>query len=259
MLTALRCHDTEKVLARECDRSSGPFMCPACGTEALLIKGRLRIHHFRHRPEAIRCRRASGESAEHLACKDAIHTALRSCANVGDLELERPIGRNIADVYALIGGVPVAVEIQRSAIAIHELVARTLEYHRQGVFVLWVGLPCEELAFSDYSPRAWERWCHAMYGGRVYYWIEGQTVLPVHFDRCRVKTPAYEQRDVQGRVTVLGGGSRWSKTLRSPNHGPRVRIADQFRPAVRREWTGGAFDLPRCSLYLDTHRAWWNE
>jgi len=40
MLTAVRCRDAEKVMARQCEKGSGPFVCPACSAEAILVKGR---------------------------------------------------------------------------------------------------------------------------------------------------------------------------------------------------------------------------
>src|SRR4051812_26111415 len=33
-----------------------------------------------------------------------------------------------------------------------------------------------------YSPRLWEKWLHAAYFGRVYYWIEGLSLVGYHFD-----------------------------------------------------------------------------
>jgi len=32
-----------------------------------------------------------------------------------------------------------------------------------------------------YSPRLWEKWLHALYFGRVYYWMK-VSVVSYHFD-----------------------------------------------------------------------------
>ncbi|MCR5864401.1 hypothetical protein [Aquincola sp. J276] len=76
--------------------------------------------------------------------------------------------------------------------------------------VLWVALAGEEIAFSPYSPRAWERWCHATYGGRVYYWTQADELQPVHFEPHWLHTPAYTTRDAQGQPLTVGGQVRRS-------------------------------------------------
>lgn len=257
MLTALREADGRKVQAGHCHRVHGPFRCVGCGAPALLVKGAIRVHHFRHQAQPGDCLRGWGESAQHRDCKQAIFDALRSAEGVAEVELEKDIGSNVADVFALIRGVPVAIEIQRSELPLDVLVRRTLAYHAQQVHVLWVALAGEEIAFSPYSPKAWERWCHAVYGGRVYYWTQADELQPVHFDAHWLHTPAYTTRDAQGLPLTVGGQPRRSKRYRNPNHGARVAISAGFRPVVRREWSGGTVNVPRCSLYVDEQPAWW--
>lgn len=257
MLTALRQADGRKVQAGHSHRLHGPFQCPGCGRPALLVKGTVRVHHFRHQAEPGDCLRSLGESALHRDCKQAIFCALQAAEGVAGVELEKDIGSNVADVFALIRGVPVAVEIQRSELPIEVLERRTLTYHAQQVHVLWVALAGEEIAFTPYSPRAWERWCHATYGGRVYYWTQGDVLQPVHFDAHWLHTPEFTTRDAQGQPMTVGGQMRHSKRYRAPNHGQRVSISSSFRPVVRRERSGGTLHVPRCSLYVDCQLAWW--
>ena len=82
MLTALREADGRKVQAGHCHRVHGPFRCVGCGAPALLVKGAIRVHHFRHQAQPGDCLRGWGESAQHRDCKQAIFDALRSAEGV---------------------------------------------------------------------------------------------------------------------------------------------------------------------------------
>jgi len=259
MLTALREADRRKVLAREEHRAHGPFLCAACGAEMQIVKGELRVHHFRHRAESRACAVSRGESPQHLAAKEAVWLALRDSDRVSSAELEYPVGdTNVADVFARIDGFPVAIELQRSAITVEEMTARTLRYHDQGVFVLWLALLDEAHCFSRYAPAAWERWAHAAYGGRVYYWVERDVIQPIHYGpfRERVAERRWVSRD---RVEeVAPAYVRTSKSGRTPEHGPRLSIAQDFTPRRRPAFEGGSVRVPRCSLFVDDRPAWWS-
>ena len=135
MLTALRQSDSAKVLARASEKSEAPFLCPRCRRELVLRKGRIKVHHFAHKPP-VTCALGKGETEQHLKAKLEIFDALRTEPNVSELELEKDLGMSVADVYARISGVPVAVEIQRSELSVNDIVARTKNYHRLGIAVL---------------------------------------------------------------------------------------------------------------------------
>ncbi len=257
MLTAIRSADGKKVHAKASQRVQGPYFCPSCLHELRLAKGLVRIHHFRHQPEERLCPWRFGETSEHYDCKAQIFDALSASTDVSYAELECRIGLNIADVYAVIRGVKVAIEVQRSFLTVDAITARTVSYHREGVFVLWLSLLTEDACLSEYSPSVWERWCHAAYGGRVYYWVKGATVQPIHYGPHLLRVPetTWVGRD---RVEHTGGGyERVSKRYRNPMHGQRVEITTGFAPRKRAPWEGGTVQVPRCSLYLDTQPTWW--
>jgi len=258
MLTAVRLADGRKVLANTSQRWQAPFACGCCGEEAVLAKGPIVVHHFRHKPEFKECAQERGESPAHRDCKMAIYEALRSCSAAADVELEKKLGANIADVFAMIRGQPVAIEVQRSRLDIETITARTQSYHRQGCFVLWLGLLTDAHCFNEYAPANWERWCHALYGGRVYYWVSEDVVQPVHFEGCKLNVPAVSWPAASGREYSAGGYSKFSKRLRNPLHGTRVQIRDGFSGRVRQAWSGGTVDIPRCSLFVDKQRPWWS-
>ena len=112
MLTAKRNLSLRVVLARDSERVEAPFTCPGCEKEVVLHKGQIVVHHFKHKPP-VTWSRGQGESLDHMRAKLAIYDALLTEANVDEVELEKDFGISVADVYANISGVAVAIEIQR--------------------------------------------------------------------------------------------------------------------------------------------------
>lgn len=189
------------MLARDAERTDAPVACPGCSTELILRKGPIRIHHFAHKAPTS-CRLGFGETQDHFQVKLAIFDGLRGQDNVTDLELEKRLAGSVADIYAVISGVPVAIEVQRSDLGIEGIAARTANYHRLGIAVIWVALSNGDLDFERYSPSAWERWCHAAYFGRVYYWSQGQALRPLHFAPFTLHV-AYQSWRKDGESTAL--------------------------------------------------------
>ena len=256
MLTALHVESHVKVLARRCERDEAPFSCPKCKCEVVIRKGSIRVHHFAHKPP-VSCSLGVGETEQHLAAKLGVYDALSVENNVSDLELEKDFGVSVADVYARISGTPVAVEIQRSALSVNDIMSRTRNYHRLGIAVLWIGLAKPELVSNKYSPAAWEKWCHAAYFGRVYYWASGQDLRVVHFSTYKIHV---EERSwfESGSEHSAGGYSKGSKRWRRPLEGRRMRLSSNFHRVAREAWSGGTVVVPECTLYVDSQTKWWD-
>lgn len=255
MLTALRTNDQTKVIAWEEERTSAPFSCPGCSGEVVLKKGSTRAHHFAHKPP-VTCLWGQGESEEHHRAKRAIYEALRTQPGVTACELERDLGTVRPDISAVMNGQRVAIEVQRSCLTVELIAYRTSEYHRKGIHVLWVGLWSTDLYESCYSPKAWERWLHGVYFGRMYYWISGQHVQPVHFGDYLFEVPLSTWYNEYGEEESAGGYSKRSKRYRAPQHGALVGIST-FMGQVRREWACGDTTIPACHLLMDTQPKWW--
>lgn len=255
MLTALRNADGVKVLARDSERNQAPFGCPGCGRVVTLKKGNIKVHHFAHLPP-VTCVLGRGESEMHFRAKLDIYDALARESNVSDLELEKALGTARADVYAVISGTRVAIEIQRSTLTVNDITTRTLNYHRQGIAVLWLALSSPRLQEERFSPNAWEKWCHAAYGGRVYYWTKGQEIQPYHFDdymRWVAESSWFED----GAEQTAGGYEKRSKRWRTLRKGVPTLISSSFRMQQRSSFTGGTVHVPECTLYGDIQPAWW--
>ena len=219
-------------------------------------KGSIRIHHFAHKAPTA-CRLGVGETQDHLQVKLAIFDGLRDQANVTELELEKRFQGSVADVYAVISGVRVAIEVQRSVLGVGDVAARTANYHRLGIAVVWVALPNGNQEFERYSPSAWERWCHAACFGRVYYWVHGQVLRPIHYGPVALHV-AHQTWRKHGEEHSAGGYDKRSKRWVTPMPGLPMLLSTHFQRRSRQAWTGGKFVVPECTLFLDQQPAWWN-
>ena len=258
MLCGLRKSDNQKVFASASIKEEAPFSCPGCAGELVLRKGKIKIHHFAHKPP-FNCSRGEGETEAHRHCKESIYQNLRTRPNVSHIDVEADFGSVISDVYAIINGVPVAIEIQRSALSVNEITRRTSEYYKLGINVLWLALFNDKLNEDKYSPKAWEKWCHAAYFGRVYYWLADLTVVPIHFSEYKLYVEQTSWYEPGGYEQSAGGYHRTSKRFKTPVAGNNVDIALNFSPTQKQAWNGGSICIPNCRIYLDNQKTWWKK
>src|SRR5690242_8485416 len=248
MLSARRKSDGMIVTAYFERKMNGPFACLQCNEEVILKCGRNRIDHFAHvRP--LSCKFSEGESDLHRACKLEIFEALKCAPGVRNVALERPIGLNRADVSAVIHGVPVAIEVQISSLSIEAILERTIEYGRNGVYVLWLLQWTPKLDAAIYAPRHWEKWIHACYFGSVYYWLEGLAVVSYHFDRHAKTIPKKSWYSKNGDKITVGGYSRKSLRYRRAVRGRVLHLVNDFRPKQRYWWEGNGMKVPDAKLF----------
>jgi len=244
MLTAARQSNGRKVAAWEVERSEGPFLCFCCKQIVTLRRGEIKAPHFAHMPP-VTCEYGSGESEAHRRCKIALYESLSSHPNVRKCEMERDLGTVRPDVSAYINDVPVAIEVQISNLSLTRIQYRTAEYARRGIYVLWLPLQTTDSKRELYLPSPWERWLHVAYFGRVYYWLEGVRILPIHF------------RDYHARVR--GRTRDYQKLSRKvvPIKGDVVTLIDDFRPLSRQAWSGGRISIPPAKLFIDSQADWY--
>lgn len=244
MLTAIRQLDGVKVGAWEAAREERPFLCPCCAEVVTLRHGGIIAPHFAHRPPVV-CEYGAGESEEHRRCKIAIYEALLQHPRVRKCEMERDLGSVRPDVSAYINDVPVALEVQASNLTLEKIRHRTGEYARRGIYVLWLPVYKEGLRAELYGPRPWERWLHEAYFGRVYYWVEGLSIQPVHF------------RDY---VTEVRGRTKDYARLSSrkvPIDGRPVSLTEDFMPVERDPLRRDFIKIPRARLFMDRQPGWY--
>lgn len=244
MMTAIRGQDGRKVGAWEVDKTERPFLCPCCSEVVTLRRGGIKAPHFAHQPPVI-CEYGTGESEEHRRCKISIYESLLASPLVRKCEMERDLGAVRPDVSAYINNIPVAIEVQASNLTLEKIGRRTEEYARRGIYVLWLPIYKESLKQELYSPRPFERWLHVAYRGRVYYWLEGLRIQPVHF------------RDYL--TTVRGRTHDYEKlsTRKVPIDGETAILTNDFLPAERDACARGFINVPRAKLLVDKQPRWY--
>lgn len=250
MLCAKRKLDGREAFAFQESKANAPFICPECDQEVYLRAGSVRVSHFAHKnPDT--CPFNTSESDEHRRCKIEIFEALRKAPNVTAAALERPLGTNRPDVSAYINGVPVAIEVQLSALSMETIIHRTEEYARKGIYVLWLAQWTPYLDGVRYSPRLWEKWIHAAYFGRVYYWIKGLKVACYHFEPYMKHVPQNSWHSEDGIKMVAGGYTRKSKRHRSPVRRKTLNLALDFMATERPWWSGNGIQIPSAKLFAE--------
>lgn len=252
MLCAKRKSDGSSVIARSESKSNAPFECPECGNEVILRKGMVRIHHFAHKPP-VTCTYGAGETDAHRQCKMAIYDALLQAPNVRKPGLERSLTTVRPDVRAYINNTPIAIEVQISALSLDTIIRRTTEYTRKGVYLLWLPQWTSDLDVHRYSPRVWERWIHAAYFGRIYYWLEGLLVVSYHFAPYYTFVEETSWYGEGGEEMSAGGFDRKSKRYRTPVRGKTLNLLTDFVSHDRDEWQSQDLTIPRAKLYVDRY------
>ena len=229
MLCAKRKLTGEIVTAYLSSKSQGPFRCPDCGDEVILKAGKRTVN------------------------KMEIFMALQKEPHVRTVALERPLGTNRPDVSAEINGVPVAIEVQISSLSLETITQRTIEYARKGIYVLWLLQWTPGLDTRRYTPRLWEKWIHAAYFGRVYYWTQGLNVVSYHFDPHFKSVPKKSWYSPKGKKITAGGHSHRSKRHRTPIRGETLNLATDFVPKQRYWWEGNGLKIPDAKIFMERY------
>lgn len=231
---------------------NGPFACLVCREEVILKTGRCRINHFAH-ANPIACKFAQGESDEHRRCKTEIFLALQKAPGVSNVALECPLETVRPDVSAEINGVSVAIEVQISSLSLETITARTIDYAQRGIYVLWLLQWIPDLDAVRYTPRLWEKWVHAAYFGRVYYWVEGLNVVSYRFEPHLALIPKTTWFSPGGKKMTGGGYCQRSKRYRTPVRGKSFNLARDFVPRDRFWWEGGGLKVPDAKLFMEPY------
>lgn len=256
----------ERNLAWLTHKSQGPFFCLGCKAEVILKKGEVREHHFAHKPP-VDCIDGSAESQLHLRAKREIYSALVNHPYCSKCELEHRLKKTVPDISLYINEKPVAIEIQRTTIDIDDILRRTAEYAKLGIYLLWI-IPLKEPeakwhegeeAFV-YRIKEWERYLHAMYYGRLYFWQEEAFVIPYHFGAFEIRVEESQWYDEYGQEQYAEGYSYTAKSLKLPIRYPerKLHIAEDFGAEERkRPFNTEKWSIPICKLWKDNLSKWW--
>lgn len=255
MLTALS-NNGSPCYAWDVDKSDGPFFCKACSKEVVLKKGKIRLHHFAHKPP-VTCSYGLGETELHHRAKKSIFESIRQNKNCSFCELEYKVNNIIPDIYAIINNHKVAIEIQRSSMTVQDVFDRTLARSKNRLAVIWIIPSISQLKIfiDDYREVSrvpkWLECIHALAFGRIYVWTgEGETVTPVHFDNCKRYIP----------ITDFGGGYyRILKDRKTVVFSPcrYLQLSTDFHMTYRKYFSTKNYSVPECRLWHDSLKTWW--
>lgn len=118
-------------------------ICQLCESPMTIKAGMVRRHHFAHHSLCESDYEYHPESPEHLIGKEKIAQALKvefAEYTNADIEFERKIEdiKRVADILITFpNGWRIAHEVQLASITIEELQARTDDYARAGIDVVW--------------------------------------------------------------------------------------------------------------------------
>ena len=264
MLTAL--HDDVRVYAAKAVKGRR-YLCPGCRGELILRQGRIRIHHFAHRPP-VGCLLGRGETDQHLAAKALFQGAFAPRSFKTEVEWPIPslAGDRRADVFVwdLAGG-QVAIELQHTGIGVAEIELRTRGYLAAAVPVVWVpflraealdraiaqeGGSTGNLVIENYRPRPFERWLDGYAHGDLWFYEPGSGKLyRGKFDRKKSEPQSQPRPQTQ---TQMGFGEAPADPWRAPPpRGRRLRLWGPIDPAalvvrrfIRREAARGRHGYP---------------
>lgn len=241
------------VLASQVTKGDSPFTCPMCHAGVLVKKGRVKIHHFAHIPPSD-CVYGVGESEAHRKAKVELYEALLHHPLVTKLKLERPLGDVRPDISFYLRNIPVAIEVQVSTLSLDIIDKRTRSYVGKGISLLWASPYLAKLQANDkYSPALWEKYLHALSFGRLYYWLSGEVLLPVHFDEYKIYVEETSWYDSDGEECYAGGYEYYSKRYRTPRFLQPVTITS-LTSVNRQPWRSKGMTIPAAKLWCEPYQ-----
>lgn len=175
--------DEKRVLAEDIDDRELNFSCPFCNESMILVKGKIKIDHFRHysrkdcEPEP--------ETEEHLSGKLFLYKFFKKQFHC---ELEPKLDGFRPDVFVIALGRKIAVEYQCSPLSMEEFIFRTERYRENGIYVLWIfgnnnfcKDASDEAEAGVFRLRNVEKKAHELYFGRVYYLGKRKIIEQIKF------------------------------------------------------------------------------
>jgi competence protein CoiA len=236
-----------------------PYFCPYCNSQIITRGGPYVRSHLAHLSSV-----SGGGAPEGKLHKRAIQHIFQGLIDErGDWRTGVPSTNHFIPDISGVLNCRVGIEVQKSKQALPTLVKRSRKYADAKVGVLWVfplERPVNEGATRKVS--AFERYLHAFYFGRIYYWWDGlgARVMPVHFEPAyRFKSEYYDvdTGSEYGGEFVRSSGSA---VMRPCPDGP-ISIQKSFAVRNRGASTialrNRSYEIPECLLVFDTLRPWW--
>lgn len=227
MLVALQ--NGMRIEATDAQRG-GEFICPNCVKSVILKKGRIKTHHFAHKPPTV-CTWASGETEAHLRGKRILRDGFAARGLSADLEV--PVlssgGDRRSDVLVRSpdGSRSVAVELQHQSLSFDQIEARTRAYMAAGIPVIWVALLNDAIwdaaepvghqwVVKRFSVRPWQRWAHTYGMGELWFLdVKTGSLWRGTMGASIIHVPSSSWYNSDGSEESAGGYDRTSRKWRT--------------------------------------------
>jgi competence protein CoiA len=265
---AIRVQTNKRVYCDNVNKEDGPFYCPICMSPVIVRKCSEKEDHFAHKPRLSPVLTTKDQSL-HTECKNSICKYLAEKYPEGKWAVERKIDGNpekgiktvVPDISGRINNVPIAIEVQRSTYTLGKIKDKTEQYYKWGVYVLWIIPLREDLGNDDFRPRLFEKYLHAMYYGRAYYWIptKPNKLLPVHFSFSARYIEPTSFFDEEGEEHNFGDYYLPYKTIKKPNYNGFIDIATDLKKVERPLFKNKKWEekIPACKIMMDMKEVWW--
>ena len=262
------------VHAEEGSHEDGPFICRGCLADAVLRicteKRDHFAHHSRMSPAIV-----EGETELHRGCLREICDALRARFPKGKWDMNREIpanekmgvGKVVPDISGRLGDEKdprLVIEAQVSFLSIPQIIKRSEVYTKRGIPILWIVPLKDDLGDRPFRPRLYERYLHAMYYQRVYYWKPGfgTQLLPIHYGVAERHIPFAEWYDKEAQEEREAGGyDKPYKVIKRPVPVDKIDITTNFYTLSRSEFRpwNERKTVPPLLIWKDTLADWWDK
>lgn len=175
-----------------------------------------------------------------------------------ECELEKRLASNIADVYAVVNGHPVAIEVQVSNLSPEKIAERTSKYHQNGIAVIWL------LPDVSERPTTFQRWIYLAQGEKVYCWKGGLELDAYHFGKKRQASTFRGKTLCTSKVDLIS----WYQEeifngIEKGYEAKYLHLLKDFQPVNLSErfifdgyYRGWEFEYPEMTLFLDSKPQW---
>ena len=183
------------------------------------------------------------------------------------LEFTYPVSfngvRSRADVYVPTTrkGMPAALEIQHTNIALDEIERRTQNYKKLGIAVGWIPLiDLDKYEVDTDSPKGWviekyvpkpfEIWIHGFNYGRVWYYeYKENTLWEGVLNPYMIEVPYSEFYEQGGNQISYGGYTRYSKRWRTLTITGMYQLSGvEFSITKREAKSLSIYNYPACNM-----------
>lgn len=258
----------EKVSAEEVTKEDGPFYCDECDLDVIVKKCSEKKDHFAHlaRLSPIATNK---DYALHNSCRDEICAALQLAFPEGEWVTEYTMktannNREIRpDIYGLINGKKIAIEVQASAYTIAKIANKTKDYNDLGIAVFWVVPLKEDIGDRPFRPRLFEKYLHSLYFGRTYYYTQGSgsKIQAIHYSFTKRWKEGKTWFDEEGQEQSSSSYYATYKGIKVANLGDILDIITDFSVRKRKGFAPKNIkkEIPDCVIFGDNLSKWWEE